>query len=184
MVDNSGIASAWICWWANKLSWLYVKRLRSYEIFNFSIDCFSAPYRAIMMNFSLVNFDLCFFKYTKSRDDWLKITPPLVRLIWTFSRHFATGSGFPRKDFLNVRRYKWLQDFMTVVEKYQKYVRPKSAFSVNWYSSPYHPIWVQFEEVAFSVNCFTTSYSPIWIQWRGSSWPMCLWLHQVWWWLG
>ena len=29
------------------------------------------------------------------------------------------------------------------------------------------PIWVQFGEVAFSVNFFTAPYSPIWIQfWR------------------
>ena len=44
----------------------------------FSIDRFSAPYCPILINFSLVNLCLCFFKYTKFGDDWLKLTPPFV----------------------------------------------------------------------------------------------------------
>ena len=46
----------------------------------------------------------------------------------------------------------------------RKYGCPKSAFSVNFYTDRYPPIWVQFGEVALSVNCFAAPYSPIWIQ--------------------
>ena len=35
MLENAGIASAWIWWVASKLSWPYVKRLRSYESLKF-----------------------------------------------------------------------------------------------------------------------------------------------------
>ena len=41
----------------------------------------------------------------------------------------------------------------------RKYGRPMYVFSVNCYTAPYRPIWIQFEEVAFSVNCYSTPHS-------------------------
>ena len=41
----------------------------SYQRLKFSVDYFSAPYSVILINISLVNLDLCFFRYTKFGDD-------------------------------------------------------------------------------------------------------------------
>ena len=72
------IASAWSWWWANQIAWPFVKGWGVFESLKFSIDRFSSPYHHILMNFSLVNLELWFFKNTKFVDDWLKLTLPLV----------------------------------------------------------------------------------------------------------